>query len=132
MDGMPESMSMPLYKCPRCGDYPGGGQKHNAYITANDGGNIACFKCGCLHHMCVNGIRVGSPGPALCPHCAGSNRQIQYNSPAAPVQPSQPVEQTTHLVPQKPQLSAKRGEQPASGVDMRLPYSVRSTFPGYK
>ncbi len=63
----------PLYKCPRCGEYPGAGKLHTAFIIANDGGSVACCKCGCLHHVCIYGdIKLGSPGPLLCPHCAGT------------------------------------------------------------
>lgn len=117
-----------LYKCPRCGNYPGVGQKHSAYITANDGGSVSCSKCGCLHHMCVDGIKVGSPGPALCPKCAGISRQAP--SAAAIFIPPHfpPTSEPSFTV--RPAI--KTVDQPVENVDMRLPYSVRAIHKGYK
>jgi hypothetical protein len=121
---MESPSDVPLYKCPRCGEYPGAGQFHNAFITANDGGSVSCFKCGCLHHMCVSGIKVGSPGPATCPHCSGVSKRtivfpkqevVAHISKSSPVTPPQP-----------------EGGTFTDYIDMRLPYSIRSTHHGYK
>ena len=118
------------HKCPRCGDFPGFGKTHNAFITANDGGSISCCKCGCLHHVCATGIRVGSPGPAMCVHCSGIDRQSF--APAKPPEHFMPHMEPTQIVTPRIQTPAKNVERPSGHVDMRMPYSVRSTFPGYK
>jgi hypothetical protein len=125
---MEDGAPIPLYKCPRCGEYPGGGQFHNVLITANDGGSISCINCGCLHHMCVSGVKKGSPGPALCPHCSGTNRRGILNAPL----PVAPAVSDALYIPEIRQQSIPPTPDCAGNVDMRLPYSVRAMHSGYK
>lgn len=109
-----------LYKCPRCKNYPGFGELHRAFITANDGGSTICHKCGCLHHVCIGTIKIGSPGPQMCPICSGQPKTEDKIQSFEPKCCASPLPNTTTPV------STSNINTDFLNSDMRLPFSVRA------
>lgn len=49
--------------CPLC-NAPDSG------VRVEDGGSKYCLGCEKIYHKCKFGIKVGGPGPVLCPDCS--------------------------------------------------------------